>query len=97
MFAGQRAGIDLDEEDALRWITLNAAWALGIHEVTGTLETGKMGDLVIWNQSPFTVSAKAEKVFLEGSLIYDRSDPDHQPSTDFSLGWDLDDSDGGVR
>ena len=97
MFAGQRAGIDLDEEDALRWITLNAAWALGVHEVTGTLETGKMGDLVIWNQSPFTVSAKAEKVFLEGSLIYDRADPDHQPSTDFALGWDLDDSDGGAR
>lgn len=95
MYAGRRVGVEISEDDALRWITSNAAWALGVEDVAGTLSAGKMGDVVIWNTTPFSVYAKAEQVFIEGTLVYDRSDPARQPSTDFSVGWDLSSTEGG--
>jgi imidazolonepropionase-like amidohydrolase len=84
--AGRQAGIDVTREKAIRWITINPAKALGIDEWTGSLETGKMGDLVIWSADPFSVYAKAEKVFIDGALLYDRDNPDLQPKSDFMLG-----------
>jgi imidazolonepropionase-like amidohydrolase len=86
MAAGRRMGLPLREEDAVRWITINAAKALGVAEQTGSLEPGKMGDVVIWSGNPFSVYSKAEKVFIDGALIYDRNDPARQPVMDFSVG-----------
>ena len=86
MTAGRAHGINVTIEDAIKWITLNPAKALGIDKQTGTLEAGKMADVVIWNRDPFSVYAKAEKVFVDGALLYDRSDPARQPLTDFMLG-----------
>ncbi len=85
-YAGQRAGIRLTRNDALRWITANPAWALGIDDVTGTLEVGKAADVVVWSGDPFSVYSKAEKVFNDGWLVFDRLDPDHPFQTDFNLG-----------
>ncbi|HEY0018710.1 MAG TPA: amidohydrolase [Longimicrobium sp.] len=84
--AGREAGIEVSENDALRWITANAAWALGIHEQVGTLETGKQADVVIWSHNPFSVYARADRVYIDGALIFDRFDPSRQPRTDFEVG-----------
>ncbi|MEX2284596.1 MAG: amidohydrolase, partial [Gemmatimonadota bacterium] len=86
MTAGKQAGINLTREDVIKWITLNPAKALGIDKWTGSLEPGKMGDVVIWSGDPFSVYSKAEKVFIDGALIYDRNDPRFQPKSDFILG-----------
>ncbi len=86
MFAGQRAGIDVTRNDALRWITANPAWALRIDDVTGTLEPGKMADVVLWSGDPFSVYSRAEQVYNDGWLAYDRNDRSRQFSTDFELG-----------
>ncbi len=86
MAAGQRAGIGPDEAVAISWITLNPATALGIADQTGSLEAGKMADIVLWDGNPFSVYSHAEKVFVDGALIYDRNDPDIQPKSDFTLG-----------
>jgi imidazolonepropionase-like amidohydrolase len=86
MGAGLQAGIRLTREDVIKWITINPAKALGIDKQTGSLEPGKMGDVVIWSADPFSVYAKAEKVFIDGALVYDRSDPRFQPKSDFILG-----------
>lgn len=86
MSRGQRIGLDIAEERAIGWITANAAKALGIDDQTGTLEAGKMADVVIWNRNPFSVYALAEQVFIDGALIYDRGDPERQPLSDFMLG-----------
>jgi len=83
---GRRAGIEVAPEHAVRWITQNAARTLGIEEQVGTLERGKMGDVVLWNQNPFSVYAKAEKVWIDGALMFDRNDPALQPVSDFTLG-----------
>jgi imidazolonepropionase-like amidohydrolase len=75
MWAGRHAGIDITEDDALTWISLNAAWALGIDDVTGSLVEGKRADLVVWDGSPFSVYSQAESVYVAGALTYDRSAP----------------------
>jgi imidazolonepropionase-like amidohydrolase len=84
-YAGVRAGIKLTREDAIKWVTANPAWVLGIDQWTGTLEPGKMADVVLWSGDPFSVYSKAEKVFAEGWLAFDRSDP-ARFKTDFNLG-----------
>jgi imidazolonepropionase-like amidohydrolase len=83
---GVRAGLDIPPERAIRWLTANPAKALGISAQTGTLETGKAGDVVIWNGSPFSVYALAEQVFIDGALVYDRANPPSKPRSDFLLG-----------
>lgn len=86
MYAGRRAGITVTRDQALRWITANPAWAIGVDQVTGTLEVGKAADVVLWSGDPFSVYGKAEKVYNEGWLVFDRLDRAHQYPTDFNLG-----------
>ncbi|HET9984896.1 MAG TPA: amidohydrolase [Longimicrobiales bacterium] len=88
MEAGWEAGIQITPERAIKWITINPARALGIDKQTGSLETGKMADVVLWTGNPFSVYAKAEKVFIDGALVYDRDDAKRQPTSDFTLGND---------
>lgn len=84
--AAQRAGMAVSEAHAMRWITANAARALGIDDRTGSIETGKAADLVLWNGNPFSVYARAQQVYIDGYRYYDRNDPQRQPLTDFDLG-----------
>ncbi len=81
--AGRKIGIEIDEEHALRWLTANPAWALGIDRQTGTLEVGKMADVVVWSGSPFSTYTRAERVYIDGAQIYDSARP---PKSDFELG-----------
>jgi imidazolonepropionase-like amidohydrolase len=84
--AGERAGLDVDRERAIRWVTANPAWVLGIDGKTGTIEEGKDADLVVWSDDPFSVYSRAERVYIEGELVYDRSRPELFPVSDFELG-----------
>ena len=86
MDVGHAAGIQVTREQAIRWSTANPAWALGIDSLTVTLETGKEADVVIWSGDPFSVYSKAEQVYNDGWLVYDRNDPKRQLETDFNLG-----------
>ncbi|NCF64235.1 MAG: amidohydrolase family protein [Gammaproteobacteria bacterium] len=89
MSRGQRAGMDIPPERAIRWITANPAKSMGILDQTGTLEPGKMADIVLWNGDPFSVYAKADQVFIDGALVFDRADVSRQPVSDFELGQQL--------
>jgi imidazolonepropionase-like amidohydrolase len=86
MGAAARVGVDIPPEHAIQWITRNAAKSLGVADQVGTLEEGKMADVVVWNGTPFSVYARAEQVYIDGALAYDRNNPDVNPVTDFSLG-----------
>ncbi|WP_345784857.1 amidohydrolase [Roseisolibacter agri] len=85
--AGRRLGIDIPEDEAIKWVTWNAAWALGLQDRIGSLEVGKNADVVLWSGNPFSVYTRAEKVWIDGTLYYDRSDPRQQWRTDFELGF----------
>jgi imidazolonepropionase-like amidohydrolase len=69
--AGRRLGLTISDNDALRWITANAAWAVGVDEQTGTLEPGKMADLVVWSGSPFSTYSTVEQVYVDGVSVLD--------------------------
>ena len=86
LLAGREAGLQISENDALRWITANAAWALGVDDKVGTLETGKQADVVVWSHNPFSVYARADQVLIDGALVLDRRNPALRPATDFELG-----------
>ncbi len=88
MRSGVRSGIRVDEEAALRWITINPAWALGIQDETGSIEPGKRADLVVWSTSPFSVYSDARLVFIDGLLRHD-ADRAQPPWADFEVGQGL--------
>ena len=93
MERGRRAGLDVPEERAIRWITSNAAKALGVADRVGTLQPGKIADVVLWDRNPFSVYARVDQVYVDGSLAYDRQGPPGPPASDFLLGQPA----GGVR
>jgi imidazolonepropionase-like amidohydrolase len=99
MAQGLRIGIEIPPERAIRWITANAAKSMGILDKTGTLEAGKMADVVLWSGNPFSVYAKAEQVYVDGARLYDRNDRRRQPMSDFMLGHGVPNQgvEGGVR
>jgi imidazolonepropionase-like amidohydrolase len=86
MAHGQRVGLTVPPERAIRWLTANPAKSLGLEDRIGTLEPGKGADVVIWNGSPFSVYALAEQVFIDGALKFDRAHPQVKPRSDFLLG-----------
>ena len=61
MGAGNRMGLNITRAEAIAWITANPAKAIGVLDKTGTLETGKMADVVLWSADPFSIYAKADK------------------------------------
>jgi len=63
------------EEEALKMITLNPAWIVGVDNRVGSLDIGKDGDIVIWSDYPLSVYAVPEKVLIDGDVYFDRSLP----------------------
>ena len=84
--AAARAGREIAPDQAIRWLTANAAKSLGVLDQTGTLETGKMADVVIWDGDPFSVYTRAERVYVDGALAYELGNDELNPVTDFTLG-----------
>ena len=84
MAAAWRVGMSVSEAHAMRWITLDAAKAIGIDAETGSIEVGKAADLVLWNRNPFSVYALADVVWIDGHAYYDRK-AGRRPVRDFDL------------
>ncbi len=84
--AGRRAGIRISEGEAVKWFTANPAKMLGIADKTGSIEPGKAADLVLWSADPFSIYALADRVWIDGAMVYDRKDPAYRRHSDFLLG-----------
>jgi imidazolonepropionase-like amidohydrolase len=95
--AGRALGFDISEEEAVKWMTINPAWALDLDSKIGSIEPGKDADVVLWSGDPFSVYTHTEKVWVDGALLYDRSDPTEQWRTDFELGFVPDLTTGGSK
>ncbi|HET8644032.1 MAG TPA: amidohydrolase family protein, partial [Vicinamibacteria bacterium] len=78
LLAGVRKAVDkgLPREAALRALTLGAAEALGVADRLGSLEPGKIANVVAWSAEPLTAEARARLVFVDGELY----EPDDKPS-----------------
>ena len=85
--AGARLGIAIAPEKAIKWITINPAWALGLDDKIGSIEVSKNADVIVWTGNPFSVYSKPERVWIDGALLFDRTDPKSWWKTDFELGF----------
>jgi imidazolonepropionase-like amidohydrolase len=85
--AGASVGITIDDATLIKWITLNPAWALDLHDRIGSLESGKNADVVLWSGNPFSVYTRADRVWIDGAPRFDRMDTKQTWRTDFELGF----------
>ena len=65
----------VSEEDALKMITLNPAWIIGVDDRVGSLDVGKDADITIWNSYPLSSVALVDKVLIDGDVYFDRALP----------------------
>ncbi len=63
----------VSEDEALRMITLNPAWQLGIDTRVGSLEVGKDADIAIFGAYPLSPEARVEMTLVDGRVYFDRS------------------------
>lgn len=62
----------LDEMEALKCISINAAEILGVDERIGSIAVGKDADLVIWNGHPFDLQATVSYTLVNGKVVYQK-------------------------
>jgi imidazolonepropionase-like amidohydrolase len=81
--AGVRTAIasGLSKDAALRAVTLGAAEALAIADRTGSLDVGKIANVVAWSGDPLTKDAKAKMVFVDGRLYEPEEKTDAKKET----------------
>jgi imidazolonepropionase-like amidohydrolase len=63
------------DEEALKMITLSAAWIIGVEDRVGSIEVGKDADLVIWDGYPLSSYGVPSKVWIDGDIYFDRALP----------------------
>lgn len=64
----------LDEDAALRAITIDAAGVCGVADEVGSIEKGKQADIVIWSGHPLAPDSVVERVFVGGKEVYRRAE-----------------------
>ena len=63
------------EDEAMKMITLNPAWIMGVEDKTGSIDVGKDADLVLWDGYPLSSYGVPAKVWIDGDLYFDRALP----------------------
>ena len=71
--AGNAVANGMTWEQALRAVTLTPAEALGVADRYGSLDVGKVANVVVWSGDPFEFSTGVEHVFIRGRDIPLRS------------------------
>lgn len=67
-----------DEVEALKMVTFNPAKMLHLDHRMGRIQKGYDADVVLWNNHPLSIYAKAEKTFVDGILYFDRDAHDSE-------------------
>ena len=71
--AGLAVANGMTHAGALRAVTLAPATVWGLENEMGSLENGKVADLVVWSGDPFELSTSVEHVFISGQELPDDS------------------------
>jgi imidazolonepropionase-like amidohydrolase len=64
---------NMDEQEALKMVTINPATMLHVADRTGSIKVGKDADLVLWSDNPLSIYAVAEKTMVDGIFYFDRA------------------------
>ena len=65
---------NVSPEEALKFVTLNAAIQLRIEDRVGSIEPGKDADLAIWTASPLSNYAVCKQTWIDGRKYFDRDE-----------------------
>lgn len=84
--AANRMGMQLSKAEAIKWLTHNAALSIGLEDQIGSVAEGMNADLVLWSADPFSVYAKADTVWIDGAVRFDRNWSKPERTSDFNLG-----------
>jgi len=71
--AGNAVSFGMTWDQALRAVTLTPAETFGVAGQYGSLEAGKVANVVVWSSDPFELSTGVEHVFIRGKEIPLRS------------------------
>lgn len=66
----------MDEAEALKAITINAAEITGIDDRVGSIEPGKDADIAIFDGHPFEIRSKVVNTIINGKVVYERNKND---------------------
>ena len=69
--AGMAVKAGLDEEYALKAITIHAARICGVENRVGSLEPGKDADIAVFSGNPMEIAAKTLMTIIDGKIVYD--------------------------
>lgn len=64
----------VSEEEAWKFVTLNPARMLHIDDRVGSIKAGKDADLVLWNDHPMSIYARAERTYIDGKEYFNREE-----------------------
>jgi imidazolonepropionase-like amidohydrolase len=67
--AGYAVAFGLPHDEALKAITLNPAQMWGVDKDLGSLDVGKMGNIVVANGDPLDVKTDVKHVFIDGEEV----------------------------
>ncbi|MFM8771811.1 MAG: amidohydrolase family protein [Candidatus Kapaibacterium sp.] len=62
----------VSEEDALKFVTINAAKQMAIDQRLGSIEVGKDADVVVWTGNPLSNMSRVERTFVDGRQYFAR-------------------------
>ncbi|MFW6138991.1 MAG: amidohydrolase family protein [Spirochaetota bacterium] len=62
--------VGMDKSRAVSIITLENAHILGIQDLLGSLEHGKLASFICWDGDPFSLTSRPAAVYGEGQLIH---------------------------
>ena len=63
---GESCGYGLSHDDAIRSLTLSAAEAFGVADRLGSIEKGKIANLIVCDGDPFEMTTSFRYVFVNG-------------------------------
>lgn len=66
----------MSREGALKALTINPAKQVGLDDRIGSLEPGKDADFVMFDGDPLSIYSKVQQTWVEGELVFDRSNPE---------------------
>ncbi len=67
-YAGTAVAYGLPHDEAVKAVTINAAKIFGIDGEVGTIETGKLANLIVTNGDPLEVQTQVKFLFIKGHL-----------------------------
>ncbi len=63
----------MEEREALKAITINAAEIVGISDRVGSIQKGKDADIVLYNGNPLELKSQVQKTIINGVIVYERN------------------------